>query len=123
MAKRPSAPRSGRAAYAPDFGHVVTLDFDPTRGTEMGKRRPALVLTPASYNRLVGRCFACPITSTVRGYPFEVAMQAGQKVQGVALADQGRPVDWRARHAAFAEAAPQPVIDEVRAKLRAFLQF
>lgn len=105
----------------PDLGHVVFIDFSPTRGTEMSKHRPALVLTPATYNGLVGRCFACPITSRGRGYPYEVAL-AGTKIQGFVMSDQGRPVDWRARSASFVEPAPVSVLAEVRAKLRAFLQ-
>lgn len=73
--------------YIPARGDVVWLTFNPQAGHEQAGRRPALVLSPSSYNRKVGLAIFCPITSQVKGYPFEVAIPAGSKLGGVILAD------------------------------------
>ena len=61
--------------YCPDAGDLIWIDLSPTVGHEQSGRRPALVLTSSKYNAASGLCVACPITSRVRGYPFEVACQ------------------------------------------------
>lgn len=86
--------------YVPDRGDVVWLDFTPQAGHEQAGRRPALVLSPAAYNRKAGLMLCCPITSQVKGYPFEVQVAPSTgKVAGVVLADQVRCLDWRSRNA------------------------
>jgi mRNA interferase MazF len=105
----------------PERGHVVWLDFDPQAGHEQAKRRPAVVLSPASYNGVTSLALCCPVTSQVKGYPFEVAMPAGGKAQGVALADQVRSLDWRARNAAYLETLPPAAIAQILARARALL--
>lgn len=82
----------------------------------MEKRRPALVLSPKPYNKKTRLCILCPITSKVKGYPFEVSIEAA-KVKGVVLADQVKSMDWQARNAAIIKRAPESVVAEVRAKL------
>ena len=74
--------------YIPDRGDVVWLEFAPQAGHEQAGKRPALVISPAAYNGRVGLALLCPITSQKKGYPFEVALPAGMKLQGVILADQ-----------------------------------
>ena len=89
---------TGRStAYIPDRGDLVWIDFDPQAGHEQAKRRPALVLSPALYNR-GGLCLVCPITSKSKKYPYEVPVMVGGK-PGVILSDQIRSFDWRARQA------------------------
>ena len=95
-----------RRGYVPVRGDVVWLSFDPRAGHEQRGRRPALVLSPGAYNRKVGLALVCPLTSRVKGYPFEVALPPGLPVAGAALADQVRSVDWRARRAAWICALP-----------------
>ena len=85
--------------YVPARGDVVWLSFTPQTGHEEAGRRPALVLSPASYNGRVGVAIFCPITTRVKGYPFEVRMPAGLEVSGVILSDQVKSLDWRAREA------------------------
>ncbi len=85
--------------FTPDRGDVIWLEFDPHAGREQAGRRPALVLSPATYNRLSGLAIVCPITSQCKGYPFEVPIPAGLPVAGVVLADQARNLDWRERKA------------------------
>jgi mRNA interferase MazF len=110
-------------AYVPDAGHAIWLTFDPQAGHEQAGRRPAVVLTPASYNRRTGLLLACPVTSQVKGYPFEVALPVDAPVSGVALSDQIKSADWRARHAAFICELPEATIADIVAKLSALLPF
>jgi mRNA interferase MazF len=93
----------------------VWLSFDPQAGHEQAGRRPAFVLSPEAYNRKTGLFLACPITSKVKGYPFEVALPVGLSVTGVILADQIKSLDWKVRKAEFAAATSEDVIDEVLA--------
>jgi mRNA interferase MazF len=106
--------------YTPNRGDVVWLEFDPQSGHEQRGHRPALVLSPKSYNELVGLALFCPITSKVKGYPFEVNIQAG-KINGVALSDQVKSLDWQTRKASFVASAPQTSLDAVLAKVRLLL--
>lgn len=110
------------ATYCPDAGDVIDVNFDPQEGREQRGRRPALVLTPHSYNRRVGLCVLCPITSQQKGYPFEVAIPPGFAVSGVVLADQVKSLAWDVRSAALRCAAPPQVVHEVKAKIKALLQ-
>ena len=81
----------------PDRGDVILVSFDPTLGHEQAGVRPAVVLSPALYNKASGLCLVCPITTKIKGYPFEVTLEGAKKTSGVALADQVRSIDWQAR--------------------------
>jgi mRNA interferase MazF len=108
-------------AYVPDAGDLVWLTFDPRAGHEQRGRRPALILSPRIYNSKARLAIACPITSHVKGYPFEVALPANGKISGVVLADHIKNLDWHARRIVFEAKAPTDVITEVRERLRALL--
>lgn len=103
--------------YAPGRGDIVWLRFTPQRGHEQAGRRPALVVSPEAYNRKVGLGLFCPITSQIKGYPFEVLLPEGHEVDGAILADQVKSLDWRARKAKYICKAPPETMDEVRGKL------
>lgn len=103
----------------PAPGALIWVDFTPTSGTEQSGRRPALVISDRDYNDASGRALVMPITSRVRGWPFEVVLPDASPVQGVVLADQVRCIDWRARSARPAGAAPAAVLEEARGKLAA----
>lgn len=107
--------------YVPDRGDLVWLTFDPQAGHEQAGRRPALVLSPAIYNRRASLALLCPITNQAKGYPFEVALPDGVSISGVVLADHLKSADWTARRAQFAAKAPPEVVAEVTAKLRPLL--
>ena len=111
----------GRKPYTPDRGDLIWLSFDPQAGQEQAGRRPALVLSPRAYNEKTGLALLCPITSKIKGYPFEAPLPAALKVAGVVLADHVKSLDWRARKAAFAGRAPASVLAEVRGKLLTLL--
>lgn len=101
----------------PGRGHLVWISLDPQAGHEQAGRRPALVLSPASYNGAVGLALFCPITSHAKGYPFEVALPDGLAVSGVVLADHVKCLDWQSRRAEYAGQAPDDVVAEVVRRL------
>ena len=101
------------AGYVPRRGDLVWLSFDPQAGHEQAGHRPAFVLSPESYNRKTGLLLACPITSKVKGYPFEVALPPGLPVGGVILADQIKSLDWKMRKAEFIVRTAPSVIEDV----------
>jgi mRNA interferase MazF len=107
--------------FVPDCRDLVWLVFDPQAGHEQAGRRPALVLSPKSYNEKVGLLLACPITSHVKGYPFEVLLPPGLPVQGIILADQVKSLDWRVRKAEKIGVVPSELFKEVLGKLLALL--
>jgi mRNA interferase MazF len=95
--------------------------MDPQAGHEQAGRRPALVLSPAAYNRKTGLALFCPITSQVKGYPFEVPLHEGARVKGVTLADQVKSLDWRARKVTrFSRVSPE-ILAQVLARLIALM--
>ncbi len=117
------------AAYQPDRGDFIFLDFSPQAGTEQAGRRPALVLSPLAYNVATGLAFLCPVTNQIKGGAFEVPIPPGAppgapqgaKVTGVVLSDHLRSVDWIARNADFHGAAPTELVLEVLARIEAIL--
>ena len=110
-----------KRSYVPGNGEIVWLTFNPQAGHEQAGRRPALALSPRSYNRKTGLTLFCPITSRAKGYPFEVALPASGAVTGVVLADQIKSLDWRARRVRFESKAPPRVVREVFEKLAVLL--
>ena len=93
------------------------MSFDPQSGHEQAGWRPALVVSPAAYNRASSLALFCPITSRVKGYPFEIVLPSGLAVSGVVLADQVRSLDWKARSAALVGRVPDAVVQDVLARL------
>ena len=107
--------------YVPERGDIVWLRFDPQAGHEQAGRRPAFVVSPRTYNTKVGLGLFCPITSHVKGYPFEVLLPPGGKAQGAILSDQLKSLDWRARKAARFDRASEAVVLEVAARILALV--
>lgn len=103
-------------AYVPSRGDLVWLNFTPQSGHEQGGKRPAIVLSPREYNLKTSLAILCPITSKIKGYPFEVPISS-KKISGVVLADQVKNLDWRARNVEFISAAPEEVIADISEKL------
>lgn len=111
------AAAKGASSYAPERGDIVWLNFDPQSGHEQAGKRPALIVSPRAYNAKVGLALLCPVTSQIKGYPFEVPLTGG-KIKGVVLSDQIKSLDWRARQAKFVEKAPAQAVNDVLRKLR-----
>lgn len=107
--------------HVPDRGDIVWVDFDPQAGHEQAGRRPALIISPISYNQKVGLVLLCPVTNQRKGYPFEVALPHSLTVAGVVLADQLKSMDWRARRAEFCCRAPAATVLDVIGKAQSLL--
>jgi len=107
--------------YVPDRGDLVWIDFNPQSGHEQAGRRPALVLSPARYNGKVGLMLLCPVTSQIKGYPFEANIPDGLKVKGTILSDQVKSLDWKARKTEFICRIPDSVVNEALRKLNTLL--
>ncbi|MDQ3821574.1 MAG: endoribonuclease MazF [Acidobacteriota bacterium] len=108
-------------AYVPDRGDAIWINFNPQAGHEQSGRRPAIVLSPRSYNRKVGLGVFCPITNQIKGYPFEVIIPTGLKVTGSVLSDQVKNLDWKMRDAELITRLPASVTNEVLKKLKTLL--
>ena len=107
--------------YVPERGDLVWLQFDPQAGHEQAGRRPALVLSPATYNGKTNLALCCPVTSQLKGYPFEVPV-VGKRIHGVVLADQVKSFDWHARKAALIEKIAVGSLREVLLRVEALLR-
>jgi mRNA interferase MazF len=108
--------------FVPDAGDLVWLDFTPHAGREQAGRRPAVVLSPRAYNEKTSLAIVCPITSQVKGYPFEVEVPASSRVTGVILADHLKSLDWRQRRAQRIGKIPQSSLKKVRELISALLR-
>lgn len=110
-----------RAAFIPERGDLIWLDFDPQAGHEQRGRRPALVVSPRKYNAASGLALCCPITGQAKGYPFEVGLPTKGAITGVVLSDQLKSIDWRARRAERAGRAPVDLLEAVVERLRVLI--
>ncbi len=102
--------------FIPSRGDFVWINLNPTKSREQQGLRPALVLSPRQYNERVGMMLACPITSKVKGYPFEIAITL-RDLDGVILVDQIRSIDWISRPITLIGRSSQTIIEDVQQKL------
>ena len=105
--------------YIPDEGDIVWLEFAPQAGREQSGRRPALVLSPASYNGKTSLMLCCPLTTRIKGYPFEVPIAGEPK--SVVLADHVKNLDWVERKASFKSRATPAELASVRKAVHALV--
>jgi mRNA interferase MazF len=108
--------------YVPRRGDAVWIELFPRAGHEQSGRRPAIILSPEAYNARVGLALICPVTSQVKGYPWEVRIPEGLGVSGVVLADQVKSLDWRTRSASLICTLPEPAVVEILGKLGTLLR-
>jgi mRNA interferase MazF len=118
-----SVTSSDKGVYCPDAGDIIKINFDPQAGREQAGPRPALVLSPRLYNEKARLCVLCPITSHVKRYPFEVLLPDGHQVKGAVLSDHVKSLSWESRNSQFLCVAPNGLAEDVKAKIRALLQF
>ena len=107
-------------SYVPGAGDVVWLEFDPQAGHEQAGHRPALVVSPSSYNSKTGLMVCCPMSTRIKGHPFEVVAEF-DGVASAVLSDQVKSLDWKVRKAKKKGAVPAVVMVHVRAKIKALL--
>ena len=106
--------------YVPEAGDIIWINFTPQAGHEQAGHRPALVLSPASYNKLTSLLICCPLTTQIKKYPFEVPI-AGNPTN-VALSDQVKSLDWEARKATKKGQATSKELAEVKQKINLLLK-
>jgi mRNA interferase MazF len=107
--------------YVPKAGDIVWLDFDPQSGREQRGHRPAFVISPEEYNRATGLMICCPMTTKIKGYPFEVLVQDA-KTPSVILTDQMKSLDWKSRGVRFKAQANGQVLLAAQDRIKALLQ-
>lgn len=108
------------AKFVPDAGDIVWIDFTPQAGREQMGHRPALVLSPASYNQKTDLMVCCPMTTQIKGNPFEVLVEV-DGTQSAILTDHLKSVDWVARKASLKAKVTYEAMAEVRAKVKALI--
>jgi len=104
------------SSYVPAAGDVVWLEFDPQAGHEQAGHRPALVISPSSYNGKSGLMLCCPMTTKIKGYPFEVITEV-EGTSSVIIADQVKSLDWRARNAKKKDEVSPETLRQVRGRI------
>ncbi len=107
--------------YIPNQGDIVLLNFNPQSGKEQAGKRPAIVISPLKYNKIVGLMICAPVTSKSKGYPFEVSLPKVLKTKGYILSDHIRNLDWQTRKTKFCEKAGKKVLQEVIQKLNTLI--
>ena len=107
--------------YTPERGDIIWLDFNPQAGREQRGKRPALVLSPKIYNQKTSLCVVLPVTSKVKGYPFEVVLPEKLQINGVILSDQIKSLDFHKREATFICKLPKTVLEEVQNNVTALI--
>ncbi|MEZ6087898.1 MAG: endoribonuclease MazF [Pirellulaceae bacterium] len=107
--------------YVPDRGDLVWVTLNPIAGHEQAGRRPALVISPRSYNRKTGLCVLCPATHQAKGYAFEVEIANPDGSTSVVLADHLRNVDWKARKVQLLHRVTDAELSEVIARIDALI--
>lgn len=103
--------------YIPDRGDIIWITLNPQAGHEQAGRRPVVILSLASYNDKVGLAIMCPVTSKIKGYPFEVILPIGSSVAGAVLADQVKSLDWRIRETEKIGKLPRKIVADILGKL------
>lgn len=102
--------------YIPERGDIVWVDFNPQKGHEQAHRRPAIILSPKFYNEKARLALMCPITTQIKGYPFEIGLDAG-KITGAILSDQIRSLDWHSRNAVFILKIKAEILTQVQKRI------
>jgi len=117
-----------RKTYHPDRGDFIHMNFSPSAGHEMADRHYALVLSTASFSRATGFALVCPVTSSARPWPFHVTVpkgilpaKQGQPVESQIVTDQARSIDCREREVEFVCKAPEEILDDALAHVRAII--
>ena len=102
--------------YVPNRRDIVWLDFEPAKGKEVGKYRPALVLSSREYNSKTGLLICCPVSTSIRGGATEVPVSRLEKPSVIA-ASLVQTLAWKERKVKKIITARQSEFDEALFKL------
>ena len=108
--------KSMNKQYIPERSDVIFLDFEPKKGKEIGKYRPALVLSSRDYNRKTGLLICCPISTSIRDHLNEVSID-GLKKPSVIATSIVQTVSWETRKAKFIQRASDEIFESVLQRL------
>ncbi len=106
------------AAYAPNQGDIVMLNFNPQAGHEQAGRRPALIVSNKSFHRYTRMAIVCPITNQIKDYPMHVKLDGRTRTTGEILCEHVKSLDIAARGAVFVETLPDDLLEEVLERVR-----
>lgn len=106
--------------YIPKRGDIIWIEFNPQIGHEQSGFRPALIISGEIYNKKTGLCLAMPITSRIKGYPFEVNIKT-KNIQGVILSDQIKSLDFKLRKIKFCDRIDKETFENALGKLSLLL--
>lgn len=106
---------------APDKGNLIYLNFNPQSGSEQAGFRPAIVLSPQSFNNIMHLAIVCPVTKQIKGYPFEVKLPKGLEIEGAILTDHVKSIDWKSRNMKIITKAPDEVTDTCIKRIQTFI--
>lgn len=107
--------------YIPKRGDIIWVNLNPTKGHEQKGKRPALVISPETYNKKSGLCILVPITSKSKKYPFEVEIK-GKEISGHVMSDQVKSIDYVARKVECVEKVDESILSEVLAKVKVLVE-
>lgn len=114
-----SAPKES-TSFIPDQGDIIWLTLDPRVGHEQSGHRPALVLSPRLLTERTGLALICPITSKIKGLPYEVVLKK-TKIRGAVLPIHLRSVDVSARKASLIEKISETQLETVLRRIETLL--
>ncbi len=106
------------AEYRPQQGDIVMLNFTPQAGHEQAGRRPALVISNASFHRYTGLAIFCPITNQIKNYPLHVKLDGRTRTTGEILCEHVKSLDYHARRISFVETLPADLLFDVMERVR-----
>lgn len=109
-----------KTAYVPEAGDIIWLDLNPRTGHEQSGRRPCLVLSEQLYSKRTGLAVVCPISSKVKGLPFEIPLSS-LKTSGVILPIHVRSIDLEARYPKFIEKVPEDLLEKTRGLIKVII--
>ena len=102
--------------YIPNRNDLIWLDFEPAKNREVGKYRPALVLSSKEYNTHMGLLICCPTSTSIRGHYLEVPIN-NLNTPSVVIPNAIRSVAWKTRNTKFITKAEDGVMKEVLLRL------
>ncbi|WP_321277547.1 type II toxin-antitoxin system PemK/MazF family toxin [Thiomicrorhabdus indica] len=102
--------------YIPDREDIIWLDFEPTKGQEIGKYRPAFVLSSKAYHQQTGLLICCPISTSIRGGLTEVPI-GNIENPSVVASSLVQTLSWKERKVKFITKAEDGVLQAVLQRL------
>ncbi len=102
------------ASYIPKRNDLCLLDFEPTKGKEIGKYRPALILSNTIFHKTTGLLICCPISSQIRGGLAEIIIDHPKlDKNSIIIPSLIQTLDWKHRQIKYIGKVDNDILDEV----------